>query len=221
MDYVVQNIIHFANILYLFSYLVRDILWLRIITVVATLCLLPYFYFRPQPLIEAIMWNFLFLFINGIQIYLLYLERRPVKLTENEEHLYLLAFRCLTKREFKSILEIGYWRNEPTKKILVEEGSTPKELIILVKGDVCVYKDGNPIANFHVGQFINESGIFSEDTNSTSIWTNSDVQMYAWDYESLIKFLKKNPKIHNSIQITLGKSLSEKLKAIQRQDHVN
>ena len=36
--------IHVANVLYLASYSVRDILWLRILTVVAALCLLPYYF---------------------------------------------------------------------------------------------------------------------------------------------------------------------------------
>ena len=46
-------LIHVANVLYLFSYLMRDILWLRILTVVAACCLMPYFYFRPEPLMPA------------------------------------------------------------------------------------------------------------------------------------------------------------------------
>ena len=43
MDYL----INIANVLYLFSYLVRDILWLRILTVIAASFLIPYFYLRP------------------------------------------------------------------------------------------------------------------------------------------------------------------------------
>ncbi len=46
--------IHIANVLYMMSYLMRDILWLRIITVLAASCLVPYFYFRPDPLYAAI-----------------------------------------------------------------------------------------------------------------------------------------------------------------------
>jgi hypothetical protein len=35
--------INVANLLYLFSYSVRDILWLRALTVIGALCLLPYY----------------------------------------------------------------------------------------------------------------------------------------------------------------------------------
>ena len=74
MDYL----INIANILYLFSYLVRDILWLRILTVIAASCLIPYFYFRPDPLIIAIYWNLLFTSLNIFWIGRLLIERRPV-----------------------------------------------------------------------------------------------------------------------------------------------
>ena len=44
-----ELLIHAANVLYIFAFMVRDILWLRILTVVAAACLIPYFYFRPEP----------------------------------------------------------------------------------------------------------------------------------------------------------------------------
>ena len=40
-------LIHIANILYLISYLVKDIFLLRLVTIAGALCLLPYYYFLP------------------------------------------------------------------------------------------------------------------------------------------------------------------------------
>jgi len=39
-----------ANLLYLASYSVRDILWLRILTIVAAVLLIPYYYLQAVPL---------------------------------------------------------------------------------------------------------------------------------------------------------------------------
>ncbi len=57
--------INVANVLYLASYSVRDILWLRILSVTGGLCLLPYYYLQPAPLMTPIYWNILFLAINA------------------------------------------------------------------------------------------------------------------------------------------------------------
>ena len=86
--------IHFANVLYLVSYLVQDILWLRVLTVVAALSLIPYY--ATNWLGEAIAWNVVFLVINVVQIKLLMIRRLPVSLDEKEQSLYSRAFRALT-----------------------------------------------------------------------------------------------------------------------------
>ncbi len=83
----VDLLIHTAKVLYLFAFMVRDILWLRILTVIAVACLIPYFYFRPEPLMTPIYWNLVFTALNLYWIVRLLLERRPVKLSEEEQRL--------------------------------------------------------------------------------------------------------------------------------------
>ena len=60
MDYL----IHIANLLYLSSYVMRDLIRLRVLTVVAASCLIPYFYLQPKPLTAAICWNLFFIALN-------------------------------------------------------------------------------------------------------------------------------------------------------------
>jgi hypothetical protein len=66
-------LIYVANGLYLTSYLVRDIVYLRALTIVAVVCLMLYFASRPEPLMEVVYWNLLFLILNAGQLgYLLW-----------------------------------------------------------------------------------------------------------------------------------------------------
>lgn len=57
-------LIHIANLLYLASYIMRDVVRLRVLTVVAASCLIPYFYLQPRPLTAAIGWNLFFIALN-------------------------------------------------------------------------------------------------------------------------------------------------------------
>jgi len=61
-------LIYVANLLYLASYLVRDILQLRVLTITAATCLALYFASRPEPLMEVVYWNLLFLALNVLQV---------------------------------------------------------------------------------------------------------------------------------------------------------
>ena len=73
-----EGLLYGANILYLISYAVRDILWLRILTVVAASILIAYFWLLPEPLYTVVYWNLLFTGINIYWVTRLMLERRPV-----------------------------------------------------------------------------------------------------------------------------------------------
>lgn len=57
-------LIYMANGLFLMSYAVRDMLHLRLLAVLASLCLVVYFATRPEPLVEAVFWNAFFAVLN-------------------------------------------------------------------------------------------------------------------------------------------------------------
>ena len=70
-----ETLIYAANILYLLSYLVRDILYLRLLTVVAACCLVTYFYNQAEPLMTVIYWNLFFVTLNVLQLTRILWER--------------------------------------------------------------------------------------------------------------------------------------------------
>ena len=119
MNFQVEILIHAANVLYLFAYMVRDILWLRILTVIAASCLVPYFYLQPTPLMTAIYWNLAFTALNLWWIVRLFLERRPVKLSQEEQRLCELVFRTMTPRERIKILKLGSWKTASANEYFV------------------------------------------------------------------------------------------------------
>ena len=63
-----ELLINMANVLYLLSYFVRDMLRLRLLTVVAAGCLTTYFYLQPEPLMTAVYWNVGFIGLNLFRI---------------------------------------------------------------------------------------------------------------------------------------------------------
>jgi len=68
---------------------VRDILWLRLLSILAGIALVPYFlYGEAQVLWVPMAWNGVFTLINLVQVYRLLTERRPVRLTEFERRLH-------------------------------------------------------------------------------------------------------------------------------------
>src|SRR5512133_3843157 len=101
--------IHGANIVLLIAYSVRDILWLRLLALASSLIAIPYFIFQPKPLWAPLGWTAIFATVNLVQSWRVLLERRPVKLTRDEEHVRQLLFPHLPSRKVLHVLSIGSW----------------------------------------------------------------------------------------------------------------
>jgi hypothetical protein len=71
-----ESLVYVANCLYLVSYLVQDMVRLRLLTLVAAICLMSYFYLLPEPLLLVVCWNLVFVAMNAVQLLRLLVQRR-------------------------------------------------------------------------------------------------------------------------------------------------
>src|SRR5690242_11975631 len=134
--------IHGANILLLVAYSVRDVLWLRLFAVASALVAIPYFLLQPAPLWAALAWSALFAVINAFQSWRLFLERRPVQLTPEEEEVRKLVFGDLPPRKVLQVLSIGSWNTSKAGEQLLERGKMPDSISLIVGGTVQLKADG-------------------------------------------------------------------------------
>ncbi len=209
MDYL----INIANILYLFSYLVRDILWLRILTVIAAIILMIYYYNLPDPLFIAIYWNLVFTGLNIFWVGRLLNERRPVHLTGNDLRLYQLVFRCLTPREMQQLLKLGRWEKAEVEECFISEGDTLDRLMVICSGRVNVVKDGKVVEELSDGQFIGEIPFVTEVSAPANVVALEETYYMSWDKQELKKFLKSKTELQMGLQLTLGFDLTKRLEA--------
>ena len=208
MDYL----IHIANILYLLSYSMRDILWLRILTVFAASCMMPYFYFQPEPLYPPIFWNLLFIALNLFWIARLLLERRPVKLTEDEQRLCQIAFHTLTPREMKKILDLASWEKAEKGECFVTRGTALDRLILIHSGKADVVLESVKVDELQAGQFIGELGYFTDEVAAANVVANEATRYVAWPKHRLKLYLEKNADLRAAFQVILGSVLAKRLK---------
>lgn len=206
-----EILIHFANGLYLTSYLMRDILWLRIFTIVAGSCLMIYFYLLPEPLLTPVYWNSVFVILNIAWVAHLLHERRPVKLNTDEQELCDLVFRTITSREMISLLRIGSWEFAKPGECLVRAGNAQESLLLIHSGRACVEVDGEQLQVLEAGQFIGSISFITDEIAPVSIVVLEPIRLVRWPKIALKSYLTKNPKLHAAIQTTLGRDLTRRL----------
>ncbi len=205
----IDLLIHAANLLYLCAFMVRDILWLRSLTVIAAACLIPYFYFRPEPLMMPIYWNLVFTALNLYWIVRLLLERRPVKLSAEEQRLCELVFRTMTPREMIKILKLASWKNAAAGECFVTRGKSLDRLMVIYSGKACVEVDGRNVTELQPGQFIGSISYVTEEAAPANIVAIEPTRYVCWSKSELKDFMNKNPDLHTALETTLAVDLTK------------
>jgi Popeye protein conserved region len=208
-----DNIIHFANVLLLASFLVSDILWLRVLNIAAGAAFILYFRMAMPNALAPVGWNLLFVSINVVQVVRLWLERRPVRLSNDELALYQLAFRTLTPREFARLAAIGTWEEAEPGARLVEQGIELDRVLALRSGVTEVLANGTRVAELKAGQLVGEMAFLSRSKTSAAVVVKERARFLAMKSEELRALFKKHPELRAGVQMAIGNDLIAKLKA--------
>ena len=210
LDYLV----HFSNILMLAAYSVRDILWLRWFAVAAALTNIPYFLLQGTVLWPPVLWAVVFTAINLYQIARIYLERRPVVLSEDEQKLYDLGFRSLRPREFVSLSLVGEWKNAEAGERVMTEGEPVSSVCIPITGSADVRKHGERIGALRPGHIIGTALALTGESSPVEVTFTEPARYMRWSLPSLRSFMDKRPDLRVTLQGLVNRDLAGKLEGL-------
>jgi CRP-like cAMP-binding protein len=213
MSFPSDLLVHAANVLYLVAFMVRDILWFRILAVVGAASLISYFYFRPDPLMAPIYWNLVFTAVNIFWIGRLLLERRAPTLSAAEERLCALVFRTMTPREMIKLLKLATWESARAGDCFVERDKPLNRLMVIYSGSACAEVDGRNVAELQPGQFIGSISYVTDEKAPANIVAIEPTRYVSWPKAKLKDFMSKNPDLHSALKSTLAVDLTRWLEA--------
>ena len=207
-------LVHFSNVLLLVSYSVRDMLWLRWFAVAAAITNIPYFLLQRDVLWPPILWAAVFTGINLVQIARLYLARRPVVLSEDEQTLYDMAFRSIRPREFVSLLMTGAWRDFAAGDTLLAEGAPVTSICIPIRGNVSVSRGDRDVATVPPGKIIGTALALSGDPSPISAQLAERGRGMCWPLHDLRAFLDRRPDLRVALQSLVSRDLAAKVEQL-------
>lgn len=205
--------LHAANILLLVAYSVRDILWLRLFAVASGMISIPYFVLQPSPLWVPISWTVVFAGINLFQSYRLFVERRPVQLTADEEMIRNLAFKDLPPRKVLQLLSVGSWTTISAGERLIEPGKYPEVILLLVQGAVRIARNGDVLGDLVVGNLVGSALQLTGAAADVDAVVVEPVRAMQWKTETLERYLAGNPEVRIVFQRHMARDLAGKLVA--------
>lgn len=194
------------------SFLVKDIFWLRTLSIVASCFSFIYNYFAPaSPLWVAISWNAVFISLNIYHLSVLIYERRNIIMSERDKELYDTMFNKLSPVEFMKIIKIGNWSSSKPGDILITQDKNVNMLRLIYSGNVNIEIDGKIVSELKDGNFVGEMSFLTDHKASATVVAKHETKCLTWKQEELKTLLKRNPSLYFSIQSMLSSQVSTAL----------
>ena len=199
---------HLAFGLIAFSFLVKDILWLRLVSILASSFSVFYNWVIPaEPMWLAINWNFVFISLNLYHIAVLIYEKRPIKMAPKDKELYETLFRDLSPVEYLKVTKIAEWKKFKAGDTLIRQDHLVTDLILIYNGTVDVKVKGKKVAQLKDGQFVGEMSFLTEKSATATCVIKHDTECILWKQPEFKELLKRNPSLYYTIQGLLSNQL--------------
>src|SRR6476646_7406355 len=186
-----------ASILTMVAYLLRDILWLRFLTILSCFAGIVFGYLvKDGPLWTYIGWNIVFTIINVVQIAIIIWERTGIRFTEAEKELHETLFKKFAPFEFMKLMRIAEWRQVALGEIVTTEGQQLDEVMLIYNGLLAVEVKGEKKAELQDGHFIGEVSFISGGAATATVRAIEPTRYIAWPRKEIDRLLARNPSMH-------------------------
>ena len=203
---------HLAFGLIAFSYLVKDIMHLRILSIVASSFGMYFNYTVPaEPMWLPIGWNALFVCVNIYHISVLLYEKRPVQMDDKNTELYQTLFKELTPVEYLKISKAACWKTYQPNDVVIRQQHLVPDLILIYNGTIDVKVDNNKVAELRDGQFVGEMSFLTEKSATATCIVKHPTECLVWKQQEFKDLLKRNPSLYFTIQSLLSAQVSSNL----------
>ena len=205
-----------AYTVWLAAFIAKDIVWLRLLTVAGNFIVLPYYlYFFEFPLWNPIIWIAIYTIINLVMLIIIYLESRPVQLSDAEQKIYDLTFKSIEPRVFKKLIDHGSWEELQPEVKLVTRDSELESLMLVIKGEAeVVLKNGEHLI-IPTGGFIGEQSFITGGKTSADVTTGKEsTTILRWNSQNLRKYLADKVVLKDTLDLILTSDLIFKLRGM-------
>ena len=203
---------HLASILTMLAYLLKDILWLRLLTILSCFAGIAFNFIVPStPLWTVIYWNVLFAVINIVQVAIIIKQRSGVNFTEEEKELHDTLFKNFAPFEFMKLMRVGKWLEAKQGEILATEERPIDSVMLIYNGLVAVELKGKELARLQDGNFIGELSFITGGAATATVKALQPTRYVAWPKKDISQLLNRNPSMRFAMQAMLSTDLSKKL----------
>jgi hypothetical protein len=216
LDFLTDSTVIFfiANALYVISYMLTSMIWLRVLAIIAAASTVPYFYFQVEPLWSALFWQGCFLAVNLVNLLVLLFHMRATNFDDDENRAYEIKFSDLKPHEARPIFKYAERISAPTGTMLLQDGEQNDSLYLILAGACRVVKNGVEVALLEPGHFIGELSFIGDDAVSADVLADGDTRLMQWDKRKLGPLFKQHALYESYFYSLCSHDVAGKLRLI-------
>lgn len=210
-DYLPATI-HISYFLAALAYILKNILWLRIILVCSSSFNLIFNFFAASEVNYGdVFWHSFFILINSIQAIIIVNDILGVRFTTAEKDIFVKVFSALTPVDFHKLVRAGKLKKFNKGDILARENKPIRHLYLIYRGQASVDKSDHHVADIGKYAFVGEMAFVTHNFASATVTISRDSKVFVWDFKHLGKLMKDNPDMQVAFQSSLGTDMAKKL----------
>ncbi len=203
---------HLSYALATLSFMLRDILLLRLVAVAASTANLTYAYFgHATPNWVTAGWQSLFILINLFWSARLIYERRRVRFGPEEQELFDSVFSFFNPVEFRKLIRLARWDRVAAQSVLARCGEKLDTVILLYSGEVTITMQDGSRRNLRDGAFIGEISYLRGGPATATVTTATPCRLLRFDKQALRALVERNPAMRNNLHTVFSMDLTKKL----------
>jgi CRP-like cAMP-binding protein len=202
---------HLAYIVLAISYLLSNILWLRVAAIIGLF--LEIVYFRMSGLgYPALTWDAIFIFINLYQLAWLLRDRIRATLPPDEAPALRQAFEGLDDSQIAKLLRAADWKNFEPGETLTRQDAPVDSLYFLFKGRAHVEVDGSFITYLDSGSFVGEIAYLTGNPANARVTIDETSRVIVFSKMRLAKVVARDRQLNGILYQVLGRDLAQKMR---------
>ena len=198
-------LMHIAYVIILASFLVKDVLWLRALSVLGGFMWIAFFATLGAVDWGGIAWNTFFGLINLWHIIRIIMERRPVQLSERERELKHKVCPELSDRRWLELINLGE-RLEAEHPIVIE-GQSADAVYLLSRGEAQASRTGGEQI-LSSGEIIGGVSYLTGQPSKERVECAVQSELLRWTTVELKGHLEQHPEVLSVFQRLVGHEIA-------------
>ncbi|MBC8383567.1 MAG: cyclic nucleotide-binding domain-containing protein [Candidatus Cloacimonetes bacterium] len=204
---ILQNLYYIGTAI---GFIIKEIFWLRLVLIIAGLCMIARGIILQDYVI--VFWMSLFAVINLVQVIRILLENKEVHIDEEILDLYKKIFSNMTSKEFMLFWKMGEEKKLHKGQYICHDNVKIDEVIQIIDGTTVVKKNGKIVAHLSRGYFVAEMQYLMGENPSADVIAENNVRIISWKHGKLARLKETYPNLYNKFHLILSKDLTYKLK---------